>query len=459
MSALPISRFFRALGGNFYATLLMLAFRRSALRWLTATPAQFLLMLALSLTTSFCFDVISEGYPGVVQPEGFASYLLPPFFMTVFGAWLCQRYSAWRLGFAPVVAWLAADIMLGLVELLLQEGSVHNWWPAQVLEWRTWIYSALFFWPLAAVVTLFGRALGWRWWQDTLVAAGMAAVFFCWFLEFSELRMWSALPADDEADTPSLSEDVFYAQPDILAQALDGLQSGQPDRPNWYFVGVAGDSYQNVFRHEIDVARSLFDERFGTKGRSIELVNSEATALTLPMASRTSLERSLDAIAGKMDKQDVLFLYMSSHGSRDPAEFEVSNEPLQLDSITPAWLRQALDNAGIRRRVIVISACFSGGFIPALASPDTVVITAADARHTSFGCSDDAEFTYFGRAFINEAMRHQHGIKAAFAEASATVRQRERMEGFEPSNPQMVVGGDIAGDLPALDAALFGQAQ
>lgn len=461
MTAVPVSRFFRNLGGNFLATVLMLFFRRSALRYLTATPVQFLVMLALSLSASFCFDFINEGRPGEVQLLGFAVYLMPPFFMTVFGAWLCQRYAAWRLGFAPVVAWLGADILLGLVELLLQLGGQRNWWPARALDWMPYVYSALFFWPLAAVVTLFGRALGWRWWQDSLVAGFMIAVFFGWFLGLSDQRMWASTAPDDSStqqDAPEsrlTDEEVFYAQPELLQQAVSSLQPAQPGQVSWYFVGVAGDSYQNVFRHEVEQARTLFDTRFGTAGRSLVLINNDDTALTDPIATRTSLERALQAVGAKMNgDEDVLFLYMSSHGSANH-EFELSYDPLNLDPITPDWLRGALDKAGIKHRVIAISACYSGGFIPALSTPDTVLITASDAKHTSFGCSDDADFTYFGRAFVDEALRHQHSLKAAFDEARTTVHQREQAEGFDPSNPQLFIGSDMAAQLPALESHLF----
>jgi hypothetical protein len=290
----------------------------------------------------------------------------------------------------------------------------------------------------------------------------MFLVFFGWFLLLSDQRMWVA--DDDGSNQPDApesrltDEEVFYAQPELLAQSLDSLQPGRPGQADWYFLGVAGDSYQNVFRHEAEAAHSLFDTRFGTTGRSMVLLNNDETALTQPIATRTSLERALDEVGDKMNPdEDVLFLFLTSHGSA--GQFELSYDPLQLDPITPDWLRQTLDKSGIKRRVIVISACYSGSFIPALRSPDTVVITASDAKHTSFGCSDDADFTYFGRAFVDEALRHQHSLASAFAEAKSTVKEREKVEGFEASNPQMFVGSDIATVLPELESHLFPPAQ
>ena len=51
----------------------------------------------------------------------------------------------------------------------------------------------------------------------------------------------------------------------------------------------------------------------------------------------------------------------------------------------PKWLRETLDKSGIRWRVIVISACYSGSFIPAFTVSDTLIITASAADKTSLG--------------------------------------------------------------------------
>jgi hypothetical protein len=97
----------------------------------------------------------------------------------------------------------------------------------------------------------------------------------------------------------------------------------------------------------------------------------------------------------------------------------------------------------VRHKVVVISACFSGVFVPRLASPDVLVITAADADHPSFGCQDKAEWTYFGDAFFNVALRKPISLKDAFIEARSLVRRRELREHFEPSNPQLSGGSGV----------------
>ena len=64
-----------------------------------------------------------------------------------------------------------------------------------------------------------------------------------------------------------------------------------------------------------------------------------------------------------------------------------------------------LDDAGIRNRVIVVSSCYSGTFVDALRDDDTLVMTASAKDRNSFGCSNEADFTYFGKAYFDEALR------------------------------------------------------
>lgn len=449
------------LARNLWAACHLLCFRRSALRWLVPTPANFLLLLALSLTVSFCFDFLSEGRPGEWSPAGVAVYALPAFVLLIFGQILATRHGLWRLGLAPASIWLAADSLLGLAQCVVQYGNQHNLLSPQLNEHLALLYTVLYAWPILAVVFVFTRALAWPWWERSFAFVILLSVFTAWILAFSDERLWYAT-VEPEAqvlpDSRLTEEAVFYAQPELLQRALDSLQPQRPDQVDWYFLGVAGAAYQGVFRSEVETARALFDTRFATTGRSLLLINNDDTAASQPLASRTSIVRSLQAMAGRMDREhDVLFLFVSSHGSEDGL-IELSNWPLDLPGISPEWLRTVLDESGIRHRVIVLSACYSGRYLATLASPDTLLITASDATHTSFGCSDDADLTYFGRAFFDEALRHAPSLEAAFAQAKQKIGEREKREGYEASNPQWQAGGQMQQELPALEKSLFPKA-
>jgi hypothetical protein len=112
-------------------------------------------------------------------------------------------------------------------------------------------------------------------------------------------------------------------------------------------------------------------------------------------------------------------------------------------------LVDGLRQSGIKWRVIIISACYAGGFIEPLRDPHTVVITAAAPDRTSFGCSSDSDLTYFGEAFYRDALPEAHSLREAFDKAKAAIAARERAEGETPSNPVAFFGFDIEAHLAA----------
>jgi hypothetical protein len=171
---------------------------------------------------------------------------------------------------------------------------------------------------------------------------------------------------------------------------------------------------QKVFAEETKLAERVIAERYGAAGRSLLLVNDRRDRETWPLATVHGLRRALGRVAERMDRsKDVLFLFLTSHGSAEPS-LAVSNSTWPLDQLDPAALRKALDASGIRWRVIVISACYSGAFIPALADDETAIFTSAAADRTSFGCSEDRDVTEFGEAFIRDAVPGAPSLVAAF---------------------------------------------
>ncbi len=98
-----------------------------------------------------------------------------------------------------------------------------------------------------------------------------------------------------------------------------------------------------------------------------------------------------------------------------------------------------LDASDIKRRVIVVSACYSGGFIDPLKNEHSLVITTAAADRNSFGCDHENDFTYFGQAYFDEALRKTDSFITAFELARPVIAQREQMENFDASNPQIFI--------------------
>jgi hypothetical protein len=236
-----------------------------------------------------------------------------------------------------------------------------------------------------------------------------------------------------------------------VAEALAALAPQRPGVPDVYAVGFGGDSSEDVFRNEADYFGRIMSERFGARGRVITLINHEESlvARPRPLATLHNLRAILSGIGRTMDpEQDLLVLFMTMHGTPQHQLF-VQMAPAYLDLIDPEELRKALDDAGIRNRVLVISACYSGGFVPALQNSDTLVITASHRSRPSFGCGADSDATYFGRAWMIEGLGETTDFIAAFESAKSRIDARERAEGFRPSRPQIAIGKAI---VPRLDA-------
>ncbi len=198
--------------------------------------------------------------------------------------------------------------------------------------------------------------------------------------------------------------------------------------------GLFGD--QGVFRSEATGAAQVVAGRFAHGPIDVQYNSKKGGDATIQ-----GLARALQAAANGMDAEnDVLFLILTSHGS--PTGLAVKAGPL-TQLLTPPSLANMLTLTGVRHKVVVISACYSGVFIPRLASPNVLVITAADAVHPSFGCRDKAKWTYFGDAFFNVALRHAKSLKDAFVLARALVKKHELREHFEPSHPLMAGGANV----------------
>jgi hypothetical protein len=266
------------------------------------------------------------------------------------------------------------------------------------------------------------------------------------------------LAPEEASEPPALAtERVFHEQGRLIERALAAVSPGTPGLQETYFVGFAPDASSDVFLKEMRFAWRLFDERFGTAGRSIALAASHDALDELPIASVTNLGRALARTGEAMNAdEDLLVLFITAHGGRDH-RLSAVQPPLELAALTPIALARMLQEAGIRWRVIVVSACYAGGFIEPLRDENTVVITAAAQDRTSFGCEPGREFTYFGDAYFRDALARTKSFTRAFELARASIARQEAGEKLEPSLPQMWVGRAIGERLERLEKAADGQ--
>jgi hypothetical protein len=250
----------------------------------------------------------------------------------------------------------------------------------------------------------------------------------------------------DDAPTP---EQIFTAQPDALRRALGALAPRTPGKTNLYAIAFGADGSEDVFRNEAEYVDMLMTRRFGSPRHTLVLENNPATLAHRPMASWTNLEAALDGLAKVMDpNQDVLLLYLATHGGSDHSLL-VDMDPIPLDQLDPDGLADILAKRPFRWKVVVVNACYSGGFVPKIRGAGTLVLTAARADRTSFGCGAESDITYFGRAWLADGLNATPDFIEAFGKARAEIAGWEKRDALEPSEPQIDVGTGIGEKLEA----------
>lgn len=365
--------------------------------------------------------------------------------------------AAWYVlcGWAPLVPTVA------LYGLLAWAARKPNFWASDLAGNVFWaIYGVLTVWVVAALIAVSARFVG-SWRRTAVYSVALVGVIALGTWQFPD-RPWeydAAAAGEEPAPEPvrlSLTQEVIEAQQPLLQQQLQALAPGKPGEANVYGLVFAPYAGEEVFRRESTMVSGVLQERFDARGRVVHLLNHAETAGTHAWATPQNLQRAIAGLADRMDRErDILVVYMTSHGARNH-ELAAAHWPLKVAPATPEMLRAALDDAGIRHRVIAVSACYSGGWIEPLANDSTLIMTAADATHTSYGCGTRSELTFFGRAVFHEQLRKTYSFKEAFDNAVPLIAQREveagKADGF--SNPQIHVGPQIEPVLKALEQRL-----
>jgi hypothetical protein len=355
------------------------------------------------------------------------------------------------------VLWMCAVLPANTVSQLLGIAQAHEVLP-QRLEtsvWAAWaVYLLLWGWTVAAVLWLTAQ-FGAHRLRLGILALGMLGLFAVAAVQFPD-RPWQAETSSSSRPRLELSQELFEAQQALWQKTIANLAPERAGQIDVYALVFSPYADEDVFLRESNMVAALLTERFDAGGRVVQLANHPSTATTLPWATRLNLERAIAGTAARMDRErDVLVIYLTSHGAGD-FKLAAAHQPLSVDAVSPADLRRMLDQAGIQNRVIAVSACYSGGWVAPLASDTTLIMTAADAQHTSFGCGRRSELTFFGRAVFDEQLRNTRSFEQAFAAAVPVIRQREDEAGKDDgfSNPQISVGEKIRPVLRELEARL-----
>jgi hypothetical protein len=241
--------------------------------------------------------------------------------------------------------------------------------------------------------------------------------------------------------------------------SAEARQQPAPPSPfaDWAAIVVAADwraatrnpteAFDNARR---DIAEALL--RVGFQGAHMRQFSSRPEKYPsedLSDANYNTLERELGYLTARA--RGGCLVYLTSHGYEPRGDR--AGIVLGRDMLTPPQLASLLNRqCGNRPAIVVVSACFSGAFIdgPMLA-PNRLILTAARADRTSFGCGEGDRYPFFDGCLLENFNAATDWLDLA-ERAERCVAAREVRGGHTPSEPQRHVGADIQ---PLIETARF----
>lgn len=255
---------------------------------------------------------------------------------------------------------------------------------------------------------------------------------------------------DGEEYTPEeppapLTEKILAEDRQRLNNQIESLAPERPGVTDAYFLAVGGDGTESVFMRDIQVARAGLQARFDVEKRAIMLLNHRDYE-TFPLATRPSIATALEALDEQINpEEDLLVVHLVSHGRKD-GQLLLQQPGIDLPDLAPQAFAEMLEPLNARRKLLVVSACYSGHWLNQLKDSDTLIMTSAREDRTSFGCGDDSEMTWFTKAVYQSVGLSLTDPDAMFEQINEQIRTWEEEIGMEEdrwSYPQFHLGESL----------------
>ncbi len=212
--------------------------------------------------------------------------------------------------------------------------------------------------------------------------------------------------------------------------------------PRLIFAGFAMHSQAKAFRNDVLAAEKLA-KQIDPNALILKLANparDQASPQTndWPQATLENFELVMTKMAEVARPQDRVMLLISTHAN--PGTLNINVAGKNAAPITARALSDALAPLAKTPTLVVLSACYSGGFLEALRAPNRVVLTATDVHKTSFKCQYPGEHTFFADALFNQAGAEQLSITDWMGAAQKSIQAQEKRKRLAASAPKMFVG-------------------
>jgi hypothetical protein len=204
------------------------------------------------------------------------------------------------------------------------------------------------------------------------------------------------------------------------------------------FAGFAMHSQSKAFRNDVLLAEQRVKE-IDPNALMLKLANSARDQPTdWPQATAENFALVMSKTAEVARPRDRVLLFISTHSN--PGLLNISAGGKNLQPLTPQALNDALAPLNKVPVLVVLSACYSGAFVEPLKAPNRVVITATDARRTSFQCKYSGNHTPFAEALFGQAGGASLSVTDWMGEAQKSIAAQEKRRKLPASQPRIFVG-------------------
>jgi hypothetical protein len=268
----------------------------------------------------------------------------------------------------------------------------------------------------------------------------------CFIVLWSLLLSGCALtPKDPQAQSQS---DVLLSR---QLDAIDAhLNKTPPQQRTVIYVGSAQHSQSLVFQRDVLLMKQRLLE-INPDVQTILLSNQlESSQLNYPFATLSSLDTVFRRIGDWSQKRPIhLVTLISTHGNVDILSVNIGNA--YWPAVRSANIKKWLDAIPQVPSALILSACYSGSFVPPLRGPQRVIMTAAAHNRNSFGCAYHDKNTYFLGNLLGEGWKPNQTWLENHQQMAAKVTQLEQINGLLASSPQI----DVADKLGAQKVSDF----
>lgn len=213
------------------------------------------------------------------------------------------------------------------------------------------------------------------------------------------------------------------------------------NHPKLIFLGLALDDRSDAFLGDILLAKR-FAREIDPDGIFLTLANAAKEINSpFPQATLDNIREALSSIAELSRPQDKIMIVLSSHGK--PGRLLLHRGDAPTSPLHASFLKEWMHALDGRQVILIISACYSGSFIPYLQEPHRIILTAAAETRRSFGCASHSDGTYFMKALLRNPFATTLSVRELVRQAELEVRSEEASLGLtqaQASDPQSFFG-------------------